>query len=995
MPDLAATSCLKLRSGGAQPLGGALHRFLRRISVHLSVVFVTLLVVVSGIIASVQYVESSRQRVATAEQGFAAAEIALSAHLVDILRSAEMAAEVIGQSPLVLQPGIEQRLAYASLLARFLDNNSAFASTYVGYTDGDFILMRPLRDDASRQRFSAPEEAHYLLQAIEQPGQGVFVFYDGELREIARREEPDYAAYDPRTRSWYQEARLAPAWVRAAPYVFFTTQEVGTTIAREGDGGAVAGADVTLASLSAIMARLRPVPGAEIALIDSDGLLVAHADLDRVAVPNPDGSGDLLLTDLSSPRNAVLAAAIRATGPVMEHLQNFTMPDGATYRTLVVPIPSGSEEDYRMVLAVSEEGLFAAARNAARDTAVILAAILIVSVLVTVVLARHISRPLVRLAEDVGSIGRFDFSPRALPRSRILEIDQLAVAIGGMKDVIRKFLDISTTIAAEPDLDRLLDVLLDEIIETTRTQSGVLYLASSDGRHLVPHAARLAGARRAPRPSRRIALDQTDLLLIRAIADENALGGPADAAELERIGITEHCAAMNDAPNQLLATPLFNRSHQLIGVLLLCTSEALDTALVRFTEKLSGSAAVAVETRQLIAAQRDLFESMLQLIAQAIDAKSPYTGGHCARVPELTKMLAAAAERQASGPYAGFHLSSDDWEAIHVAAWLHDCGKVTTPEFVVDKATKLETIHDRIHEIRTRFEVIKREAVIAHLEAVNAHGESDERRAALEARLAEIDDDFAFVVECNIGGEFMSDERIARLERIAAQTWTRTLDDRLGVSHLEGERMACTPAPDLPVTEQVLADKPEHIIPRAESEKLAPDNPWGFKVEVPEALYNRGELYNLSIRRGTLTEEDRYKINEHMIQTIKMLDALPFPHYLRDVPELAGGHHEKMDGTGYPKRLNGQDMSPVARMMAIADIFEALTAADRPYKKAKTLSEALKIMGFMVKDRHIDAELYDLFLTSGVWRDYAGRFLMAEQIDVEDIEGFRAGLPAA
>jgi HD-GYP domain-containing protein (c-di-GMP phosphodiesterase class II) len=153
---------------------------------------------------------------------------------------------------------------------------------------------------------------------------------------------------------------------------------------------------------------------------------------------------------------------------------------------------------------------------------------------------------------------------------------------------------------------------------------------------------------------------------------------------------------------------------------------------------------------------------------------------------------------------------------------------------------------------------------------------------------------------------------------------------------------------------------------------------------VPPVKYNRGEIYNLCIGRGTLTEEERYAINDHIVQTIVMLSALPFPRHLRAVPEMAGGHHEKMDGTGYPKRLRREDLSLPARMMAIADIFEALTARDRPYKKGKTLSEALEIMGYMKRDGHIDPDLLDLFVTSGVYRRYAEQFLDPEQIDEVD-----------
>jgi hypothetical protein len=287
-----------------------------------------------------------------------------------------------------------------------------------------------------------------------------------------------------------------------------------------------------------------------------------------------------------------------------------------------------------------------------------------------------------------------------------------------------------------------------------------------------------------------------------------------------------------------------------------------------------------------------------------------------------------------------------------------------------------------------RFEVLKRDAEIACWKAIAAGGDPVAARAGLERELAALDADFAFVAGCNEGGEFMAPDKVARLRAIAARTWQRTLDDRIGVSHEERTRKDRTPAPPLPATERLLDDKPEHVIERTPGDRMPADNRWGFKLDVPELKYNRGELANLAIGRGTLTEEERYVINHHIVQTIVMLSELPFPRHLKDVPEIAGGHHEKMDGTGYPKRLARDEMSLAARMMAIADIFEALTAADRPYKKGKTLSEALKIMSFMKRDQHIDPDLFDLFLTSGVYRRYAERFLRPEQIDAVDVSQY-------
>ncbi|HDN69433.1 MAG TPA: hypothetical protein ENG26_02505, partial [Gammaproteobacteria bacterium] len=234
----------------------------------------------------------------------------------------------------------------------------------------------------------------------------------------------------------------------------------------------------------------------------------------------------------------------------------------------------------------------------------------------------------------------------------------------------------------------------------------------------------------------------------------------------------------------------------------------------------------------------------------------------------------------------------------------------------------------------------------------------------------------------------MEADKVERLQQIAAYSWMRTLDDRLGVSWEERQRMDREPSGPLPVSERLLDNKVQHLIERDTADRLPADNPWGFKIDTPEYKYNRGELYNLEVSRGTLTDEERYKINDHIMQTIIMLEKLPYPKHLRDVPLIAGCHHETMDGNGYPKRLTREQMPLTARMMAVADIFEALTASDRPYKKAKKLSEAIRIMSFMKKDRHIDPDLFDLFLSSGAWLEYGRRYLQAGQIDEVDISEY-------
>ncbi len=387
-------------------------------------------------------------------------------------------------------------------------------------------------------------------------------------------------------------------------------------------------------------------------------------------------------------------------------------------------------------------------------------------------------------------------------------------------------------------------------------------------------------------------------------------------------------------------------------------------------------------------AQKELMDSFIKLIAGAIDAKSPYTGGHCNRVPLIATMLVKEASKSDTGTLKEFSFTTkEELEEFERGAWLHDCGKITTPEYVVDKATKLETIYNRIHEVRTRFEVLWRDIEIVYLEGLIEGRNTEELQAWKEGELNALKDDFSFVAETNIGGEFMSEERKERIQAIAKRTWMRNFDDRLGLSDNELMHYPERVTDILPATEMLLSDRAEHIIERInfDEEGYRED---GFKLDVPTHLYNYGEIYNLCIERGTLTEEERFKIQEHVIMSIKMLEQLPYTDDMKRIPEYAGTHHETLIGTGYPRALSAEDLSIPAKVMAIADIFEALTASDRPYKKGKTLSQALKIMSFMKKDQHIDGELFALFLRSGIYKVYAEEYLKPEQIDEVDVESY-------
>ena len=383
-----------------------------------------------------------------------------------------------------------------------------------------------------------------------------------------------------------------------------------------------------------------------------------------------------------------------------------------------------------------------------------------------------------------------------------------------------------------------------------------------------------------------------------------------------------------------LTVPLKNHENEIIGVMQLINARDEDNEVIPFDkdmqeqiESLASQGAVALTNKKLVGELKTLFEAFIQLIATAIDKKSEYTGGHCSRVPVITMMLADAVAKTTSGKYKDFSMTEEERYELYIAAWLHDCGKVATPPHVVDKGTKLETIFDRIELVKTRMEILKRDVEIDFLKR-QLNGSLPEFDEKYTKAIKEIDENIKFIEACNIGGEFMKSE----------------------------------------LQDKIVAISKQKLFLNNKEMNILTDN----------------EVRNLNITKGTLLPEERDIINDHISITIDMLEELPYPKNLKNIPEFAGGHHEKMDGTGYPKGLKADQMSPQAKIMAIADIYEALTAADRPYKEGKKLSQAMRIMGFMKNDYHIDEDLFEIFVNSGVYKKYAEDHVASNQIDQID-----------
>ena len=531
--------------------------------------------------------------------------------------------------------------------------------------------------------------------------------------------------------------------------------------------------------------------------------------------------------------------------------------------------------------------------------------------------------------------------------------------ITDLEKQISNLANIGLALSKEKDMNKLLEMILIEAKRIANSDGGTLYMMTDDNRlrfeilmtdSLDFHMGGTSGK-------------DIPFYPVKLYTDE---GEPNNAMIAAYVGLTGETVNIKDAykakgfdftgtkmfdektgyrSKSFLTVPLKNHEDEIIGVLQLLNAQDSKTKkIIPFTpdvqdmvEALASQAAVAITNKNLIKDLENLFESFIKLIASAIDAKSPYTGGHCERVPEITILLANAVQETKDGPFADVTFTDKEMYELKIAAWLHDCGKVATPEFVVDKSTKLETIYDRVHEVETRFGVLRRDEEIKRLKKElkierdkslsvdDRENKIKELKKSFRKTMNTLKSDLEFVQESNVGGEFMSGDKKDRVYQIANYRW-----------------------------------KPNGKMERFLSED---------------------EIYNLTIPRGTLTPEERKVINDHIVVTINMLEELPYPKHLQNVPEFAGGHHEKLDGTGYPKGLVKDEMTVQARIMAIADIFEALTARDRPYKKGKTLSQAMRILGFMKNDAHIDVDLFDIFVKEKIYLKYAEEYLDPEQID--------------
>jgi len=865
----------------------------------------------------------------------------------------------------------QQKIDNLPILSEMIKNTPSLSALFIAYPNDDFFLYRELASDVLLKKYGAPNNSYFMM-TLRQSNKTVHHFYrfDGELLKIV--EDADYNL-QIKERPWYKLAQNSKFYAVTQAYLFHASQEFGVTLSiKDQVDNSIIGADYTLGNLSKLLKGFRSYPSSQRVIVNKDGQVIAYQDTE--ALLSEEGKFD------------TFKSIAEIQQPVLAHIFNLSRDqkgsilfsfNGEDWLGDVSAI--SYKDDLLLLQAVKTKELLPDAYELRYNSVLITLLIILATLPIAWYFARLLTAPIRALTQELQKIKNFDFSEQIANNSLVKEIADLTSVTNNMKETISHFQDLSASLVSKQSFTHLLEKISQECNNIPNSQGSIILLKHKE--HYQINHCNVPTLNRAENES--LNKELSELVLSADELQERLANNPIpdDISQL----LNHNLKIPQPLSWQLI--PMKNRSGKNLGLIavLVLPQTPLNHGTLQYAQAIASFSALSVQSQQLLTEQKQLLESFIHLIAGAIDSKSPYTGGHCARVPELTKMLSKAACNDQQGNYKDFDLTEDQWEELHIATWLHDCGKIVTPEYIVDKATKLETIYDRLNEVRMRFELLKSDAEKQYWKGLSEGAEQTQLAKQRDQLLMQLNQDFAFVAECNIGGEFMSEDKVERLQRIANQRWTRTLDNKMGIAPHQALKI---PESSLPAQEYLLSDKMEHLVEKEHSDLTQPGNPWGFDMETPKYRFNRGELYNLSVKRGTLTPEDRFVINGHMVHTIVMLSKLPFPEHLQHIPTIAGGHHEKMDGSGYPRKIKAGELPLTARMMVIADIFEALTASDRPYKERKTLSQALKIMSFMVKDEHIDPALFKLFLTSGVYLEYAETYLFEDQIDEVDINNY-------
>ncbi|PKG82739.1 chemotaxis protein [Colwellia sp. 75C3] len=872
-------------------------------------------------------------------------------------------------------------------LANYIAIDPLSIAVHVGFKNGNFVSVKKLLNEFDRQQYQAPSDAHFAFEVLE-------YFPNGESKstrnflnfqlEVIGSTIVGNSTYEIFNRPWYVKGLNAKEISVVAPYQEYQEQHrMISLVLSDREAKVVHAVDINVLALAELM-KLSNVTDSDVQIIlSTENEILAHQR-----------SGDFHLDSVNDPAIGFSAQDKRAIKNFAKsHLNQVGLSEvylsGELWMAKIALLNPIDKASTKLFIATPKAKVITSVKESLFDELLISCLIILLFIPFTWLFSGVIVRPVHRLLKNTHKLAGLQFSQVSSGDSFIEELNELEQDMLAVSNSLQNTFSIINMLAKEKNMKVLAEKICSQACEMLKADAALIFLTDKDTEgKLLPcfawgHKASLAIEQFSP-------IDLSQELMVNV---ESFLQGKVQfsslSSSIKESLIQGEIYQQSDRPYSLFL-PLIDRDEKINGLLGFSFTE--DLSLFE-REQYSGIAtalskyiSVAIEGSELFESQKELMKSFIQLIAGAIDIKSPYTGAHCQRVPTLTMMLAEEATKSKKTSLKDFTLTHEQWGELKISAWLHDCGKVTTPENVVDKATKLEAIYNRVHEVRMRFEVLRRDAQVQSLQQIIAGENQVIAQQYLAKEMLALEDDFAFIAQCNLGEEMMSAQAVDRINQISQRKWLRYFDDSLGLSSAEKERMPATKV-QLPVEEFLLADKDEHCIEHIASH-LPAESDSTFTMEIPEYRFNLGEVNNLSITRGTINNEERYIINHHIVQTIEMLEQLPFPENLKRVPEIAGAHHEQLNGKGYPKGLKGDEISIESRILTIADIFEALTASDRPYKTAKTLSQSIAILDHMRKTEHIDNDLFELFLSSGVYTDYANKFLSKDQIDTVDINQY-------
>lgn len=900
------------------------------------------------------------------------------------------------------QQQIDQLLHLEGTLFRFMANtlkqNVLLHALFIQERNGDLARLISLRDDTFlHDTFNAGKTTRYILQHIRHDEKVHTEYHLANDLTLIKHTLID-SKIKNLSRPWFERHAAHETLLYTEPYIFdhISLPGISCTIPSE-DKTFLFGADITLERFTHFLFDQQISPFGNAFIFNQDAKLIAHPREPAVSVIRRGPYTEMWFVDLeNSTRPEVREIGRYYLNPATRTIgqsDNIRVNDDPH----IIHLATLNHEGLQLIFAVNAPtsdftGPFQELLGVVLRISV---AAIILAVAASFLMARRLSFALSELAKSARKVQQFDFSERFDLSSLFLEIDTLIKSFSLMRRTVRQrthdllvtqdrlqqLVEDGIALASQNDARELSELSIAIAKELAQADGAVLYRTDDDNR-LIPELVFRESRQLPCSPVSDVLVGKTKGIdlespdqntftkgMITAIQDRKIVQIPNSGEHTSLSSLPEEFGTFTSA----LLIPLTTRKDKLVGLLQLVppvhqgvqTEKQFDHDRFPFIELLAAQAATAIDNQHLLKSQQLLLDSFIKVLAGSIDTKSPHTGKHCSRVPDLALMIARAAHDQTTGPLAEFKFNTpSDWHEFETAAWLHDCGKIITPEYVVNKATKLETIYNRINEVRLRFEVIWRDL---QLQALKQPGTVD-----LHVEHERLQEEFRFIAQCNRGTEKMGEEAKQRVCQIAARSWQAQFDTRLGLSEEELHRLS----PDDQSTgiQYLLADRPDHLIAADEENSGGPDTN-RFNLTKPEYRMNLGEVYNLTIGRGTLTAEERYIIQEHIIQSIFMLESLPFPAHMKHVVEYACRHHEKVNGKGYPLSLKGEEMSVPAKILAIADIFEALTAADRPYKHPMSVEEATAQLRRMTDRGEIDAALFQLFVESNVIDRYQEKYI--------------------